>query len=209
MAGPPLLRVLPLMAALLLGLGSRAVAQRGTPLSGAETRGDWQFEVAAGYGRGINLIGSTNLATVRLAGVSSRAARAVATFRHDRWLEGELELLAELPVLVGLDPRHGYAAGLLLGGRYRLSPGQRSSVFLAGAAGIIQLALDNPDQPDGLSFNLQSDAGWQLVLTHDWLAILELGLHHISNAGLREANPGINDVRLTFGLGRRLRARIR
>lgn len=199
------LRVAALVLACSLAMSTGADAQPTNSTTAAQQRhaGSWSFELGSGYGRGVNLVGSTNLSPVRLGAVTPRLLWDVPqqTFSpHGR----RVALFAEIPVLFGLEPRRGYAAGLSVGFRYHFGEERRTGIYIAGAGGLLGLALENPDQPDGFSFLAHGDIGWRLPLGGGWMIIPEIGLHHISNGGLRHPNPGINDVRFSLNIGRRL-----
>lgn len=201
----PALRVAALVLAcsLLLYTGADA-RQTGSPDSAARaSAGTWSFELGSGYGWGVNLIGSTNLARVRLGAVMLRLLWHLP--REALGLHGgTFSVFAEIPILFGVEPRRGHAAGVAAGGRYHFGEERRAGFCIAGAGGLLHLALENPDQPDGSSFLAYGNLGWRLPLGAGWMVVPEVGLHHISNGGLRHPNPGINDVRVSLNVGRRL-----
>jgi len=186
--------------------GQDAGPERGDP-SDAEWDPRWTWEADVGFGYGVDISSeATFLGDVRFVGIAPRVGRPVGDrFLEGGWAEGGIRVLVEVPVWVSLEPQRGYAAGATLLGRYTLAAPAWMRPFAEIGAGPIYLDFDNDrSQADGFSFTLQTGLGVMVPLGSRWAVAPRIHLHHISNAGLRRPNPGINDVLVSFGVARRL-----
>jgi hypothetical protein len=166
----------------------------------------WEWEANLGYGYGVDISSkATFLGDVRFVGLAPRLGRQIGTRPFpDTWLEGRVWLLAETALWVSLEPQRGYAAGATAVARYTFVALDRLRPFVELGAGPIYLDFENDrSQADGFSFTLQAGPGATYPLGSRWALMTRAQLHHISNAGLRRPNPGINDVLITVGIVRR------
>ena len=171
----------------------------------AQSEGPWQWEADVGYGYGIDISShATFLGDVRFVGVAARLGRPVGDrFLEESWLEGRVQLMGEVPLWVSLEPERGFAAGATLVPRYTFGESAALRPFAEAGVGPIYLHFNNErSQADGVSFTLQVGGGVMYSVAPGWAVALRGQLHHISNAGLRSPNPGINDLLFTLGVVR-------
>ncbi len=93
-----------------------------------------------------------------------------------------------------------YAAGFNLLGRHYLDRGGRLKPFITLGAGMLISAQEIPDRVANLNFTPQAGVGFLFSDASRRLYSLEIRLHHISNGGRVEPNPGINSVAFQFGI---------
>jgi lipid A 3-O-deacylase len=169
--------------------------------------GDWHWGISSGYGRGVDLSSqATYLGDVRFVGLTPAVGREVMDgLFHDRWFRGRAALLLEGALLPGFRPTRGFGAGVSLNARYTAAMTGRWAPFLVIGAGPMYLDFNNENQADGLSFILQAGGGVEQRLTPSLSLVSQVRLHHMSNAGLRRPNPGINDVLFLVGFSHYLR----
>jgi hypothetical protein len=106
--------------------------------------------------------------------------------------------------LLNTDPRFGVAGNASLLGRYHLLPpalrGGRLVPYAELSLGIGGLDFDLDQQDDGFNFFLQGGVGAQWLLSRRTALGAGWRYHHISNAGTRRPNIGINSHLFLFGL---------
>lgn len=195
-----------LIVLVLPAQGQEVGPERGDSMD-AEGEPRWTWEADVGFGYGVDISSdATFLGDVRFVGIAPRVGRPFGNrILEGGWTEGQMRLLVEIPIWVSLEPQRGYAAGATLLGRYTLAAPGRARPFVEIGAGPIYLDFDNErSQADGFSFTLQGGLGVMVSLSPRWAVVPRFHLHHISNAGLRKPNPGINDVLITLGVARRL-----
>jgi hypothetical protein len=99
-------------------------------------------------------------------------------------------------------PRSGWAAGGSLLLHYNFLGNGRGIVpFVEGGGGASHLAFRLRDQSDGFTFPLQASIGCQvLTIPASGALTASVGYYHLSNAGLRYPNTGINAVMVRIGM---------
>lgn len=197
-----------LLFALLLAPGDASAQAHGVPADASAAAGwesPWVWELDFAYGRGVDISAEkTYVGDVRFFGLTPRVGRAVGeVFNEGTWHEGRVRLLVEVPFLVSMQPQPGYAVGSTLLARYTLVAPDRWRPFAELGAGPVYLGFNNhQNQADGLSFTLQGGVGVTYPVASGWAVVPRVHFHHISNAGLRSPNPGINDLLFTIGFAR-------
>ena len=83
--------------------------------------------------------------------------------------------------------------------RYNFLESGRVVSFIEAGAGILGTDLDLKGQSDGFNFSLQGGLGLHYFVLPHVAITAEARLHHISNAGLRVPNNGINDCLFLLG----------
>jgi hypothetical protein len=122
------------------------------------------------------------------------------------WLRGNWEFLA-----------NGFSAGVtngpgsyLAGGRalFRYNFVQPEASFVPfidlGGGGVLDDAFHDRVQHmigGGFEFSLLADAGLRYFVAKDWALIAMVDLQHISNAGTRSRNEGVNALGISLGAG--------
>ncbi len=121
-------------------------------------------------------------------------------------LAGNFEALGEVFGAGVFDGLSGVLAGSTLIFRYNfIQPRTRFVPYLQGGGGFVYTSFSGHESRDLVSlpveFNLQAGGGVRYRLDRHWSLLLEAGYRHISNAGLKNPNFGINSVGGDVGLG--------
>jgi opacity protein-like surface antigen len=171
---------------------------RGTLAGGGQAFGLW-----GGWGDGFG-IGSgrdTDLEEVEFSAFLPRWMLGLSRpIGQDRWYAGTGALAVEGVLLWQHEPRSGVASGLTLLAHYEFKRRGRLVPFAELGVGFLLVDFDLDRQDDGLNFTPQIGVGlhWfvskRAALTGAWR------FHHISNAGLRDPNHGVNDSLVSFGI---------
>lgn len=109
-----------------------------------------------------------------------------------RWYQGNLDVILEAEYFNERAPKSGYSAGGALLLRYNARHWRRLSPYLEIGFGMGHLDFDLRDQADGFVFYPQAGAGVNLALNRHLALNLGWRYHHMSNAGTRQPNNGIN-----------------
>jgi hypothetical protein len=164
--------------------------------------GKQEWSLAVGYGFGVGLGGSNNgnLKQIRFAAVVPRWGIGLTDpLAEGAWYRGNLDLLVEGAALFEYHPEHGFAGGATLMLRYNFLQSERVVPFIEAGAGLVGTDFDLRGQSDGFNFSLQGGLGFHAFLMPRLALTAEARLHHISNAGLRVPNDGINDCLFLVG----------
>jgi lipid A 3-O-deacylase len=116
-------------------------------------------------------------------------------------VRGSLEVIFEPTFLVTTNPETEVGGGASLLFRYNFVTGTRWVPFFEVGVGILDVDLNVPrDLNSQFNFTILGGPGINYFVT-DNLAILgQVGLHHISNAGRRSPNVGVNSVMGLLGV---------
>lgn len=164
--------------------------------------GKQEWSIVGGYGFGVGFQGSNdgNLKEIRYATVIPRWGVGLSDpLAETSWYKGNLDLLIEAPLLFEYHPEHGFAGGGTLMLRYNFLRLERVVPFVEAGAGIVGTDLDLKGQSDGFNFSLQPGLGFHFFILPRVAVTAEARFHHISNAGLRQPNSGINDCLFLLG----------
>ena len=164
--------------------------------------GKQEWTIAAGKGFGDGLWGSNNgnLKEIRYAAFKPHWAIGLTDpLGEGSWYKGNLDLLIEGASLFEYHPQHGFAGGATLLFRYNFLQIERIVPFVEIGAGLLGTDLDLNEQSDGFNFSIQGGLGFHYFLKPRWAVTAEWRLHHISNAGLRQPNSGINSSLFLLG----------
>lgn len=118
---------------------------------------------------------------------------------QDCFLAGNLEGLGQLLVGGQDRPEAAYFIGLNGGLRYHFRTRTRFDPFLSGSVGIAGTDVGEPDLGGKFQFNEQIGAGARIFLTNHHAITFEYAYWHVSNAGIREPNDGINAHMFSIG----------
>jgi len=195
-----------------VGLGALAfaapAASRAEPPAGPAApfaHGAQQVGLSVGGSIGFPLIGGDEheVDDTRMLGVFPRWAIGVTDpLARGAFYQGNVELGVEPLALFNFRPRFGWAAGgsLLLHYNF-LAMSERAIVpFVEGAAGIGHLAFDLDGESDGFIFPLHGSLGVHALAFPGGAISATIGWYHLSNAGLRSPNYGVNAVMFRIGL---------
>lgn len=180
----------------LLGAGPPAGAQTREP---AERLGEGVYHagVSAGWGQGFEVLNDQD--HVRMLAIVPHLGVGVGDRVGSDWYRGHFDLSLEPQLLANFDPDGGRAAGAALWLRYQLLGTERVVPFVGAGAGMLALDFDGRHQDDGFNFILQAGVGAH-VFTRGPLALtFDARWHHISNAGARSPNHGIDSALLLLG----------
>jgi len=195
-------------ASSLLARPSRADTPAPPPSAdGAQTYADFghgkqEIAIAGGYGFGVGIGGSNsgNQKETRYAALVPRWGIGLTDpLGEGTWYKGNLDLLVEGAFLFQYHPVNGFAGGGTLIFRYNFLQYERLIPFIEAGGGIVGTDLDLKGQSDGFNFSLQGGLGLHFFLSPRLALTAEARLHHISNAGLRQPNDGINDILFLAG----------
>ena len=170
------------------------------------TYGAQQIGLLAGGGFGIPMFDNRDDREnrTRMFGVFGRWGIGLSDpLARGAFYEGNVELDVEPMVLLNYQPRDGWAAGgsLLLHYNFLAAgSGLRLVPFIEGGAGASDLAFRLRDQSDGFTFPLQASIGIHRFVTVHSAITASVGYYHLSNAGLRYPNTGINAVMVRIGM---------
>jgi lipid A 3-O-deacylase len=112
-----------------------------------------------------------------------------------------LELFGEATLLVYYEPTADITGGLAgIGGRYHFRGAGRVLPFVSGGAGFVWTSLDVVEIDRVFNGQLFYGAGIRLRGERNQGAIIELRNHHMSNAGTKGANLGLNAFAVVVGV---------
>jgi hypothetical protein len=112
-----------------------------------------------------------------------------------------LELFGEATFLVYYEPTAEITGGLAgIGGRYHFRGASRVLPYVSAGAGFVWTTLDVVEIDRVFNGQLFYGAGVRLRGERNPGAIIELRNHHISNAGTRGANLGLNAFAVVVGV---------
>lgn len=185
---------------MLIGALLAACVARADP--GAEEgifrQGALHSGASAGWGHGFELFNEQD--DVRMLATFPHVGVGLSDPLGRSWYRGNFDLALEPQLFVNLDPSGGRAGGAALYLRYHLLATERFVPFVGAGSGMLGLDFDGRHQDDGFNFILQAGAGGYVFLTDRTAFSLDARWHHISNAGLRDPNHGIDSALLLTGV---------
>lgn len=121
--------------------------------------------------------------------------------RWGRFKDDRQEFLWEVPIAYFSKPETAYAAGLTLMYRYHFSSNRRFAPFVEAGSGFVFTNLDDkiPELNGGFQFSPQAGIGLRSALSPSSDLILSARWFHLSNAGTRKPNVGLNNYLITVG----------
>jgi len=188
------------LAALLL-----PVESRGDPPAGSAapfSRGAQQVALLAGGGFGLQMFGNDDSShnQPRIFGVFGRWGIGLSDpLARGAFYTGNVELDVEPMVLLNYQPRSGWAAGGSLLLHYNFLDAGAIVPFIEGGGGASHLAFRLGSQSDGFTFPLQASLGFHALAFARGAVTASVGYYHLSNAGIRIPNSGINTVMIRLG----------
>jgi hypothetical protein len=152
-------------------------------------------DVSVAYGRRVPLDRFDDLTNVELFQVIPRWGRM-----HN----STMEFLWEVPLMYANEPEKAYGAGLTLMMRQYLSSSRGFNPFVEIGAGVMLTNLDDKiDELGGhFQFSPQAGVGFRSPLSKRGDLVAALRWFHLSNAGMRRPNTGLNNYLLTLGYAR-------
>lgn len=160
-------------------------------VGGGFRKGARQAGLALGPGIGTRALGSKRRHDLALTAVQfSRVFSDV--IGEGRWYRGNAELVYELFGGTQHEPNDRTVVGLVPMLRYSFTPGGRWVPFVNGGVGFAYTTISNPDINGGLQFNIQVGAGLHYFHRRDNALTVQYRWFHLSNAGIRRPNSGVN-----------------
>ena len=188
------------LAALLSPIGSRGELSAGpaAPFS----YGASQVALLVGGGFGLPMFANHDSTDdqPRIFGVFGRWGIGLSDpLARGAFYEGNVELDIEPMALWNYQPRSGWAAGGSLLLHYNFLGAGSIVPFIEGGGGGSHLAFRLHSQSDGFTFPLQASLGFHALVSPRGAVTASLGYYHLSNAGMRFPNYGINTVMIRIG----------
>ena len=133
--------------------------------------------------------------------LGGRAGRVLSVPRGPGILKGHLEISGEfLPVFLVDDGKTTAGFSITLLARHFLMVGSRWRPFFTLGAGPLFTTEPIPDGISSVNFTPQLGVGVAFFQSRRYVFYSEYRIHHISNAGTGDKNPGINSSYLQFGM---------
>lgn len=126
--------------------------------------------------------------------VWQKRAWSLDMLTHPQFNLTRLRPVDDMPVL-----KNGYEFGLNCGLVFRYSPLQKLGVYAGVSAGPHYVSATPIRQARGFIFSDNAFGGMNLKSAKNTWIDLRIGFRHISNAGLREPNGGVNNLMLSGG----------
>lgn len=121
------------------------------------------------------------------------------------WARGRIEWNPELFIVILSNP---YVRPMLgmdpIQFRYQLEPIGRWSPYVLGTAGILYANVHRQETNSDLNFNIGIGVGTRYAVTDKTWLLLEYRHVHISNAGIKNQNSGIDSDNFLAGISRKL-----
>jgi Lipid A 3-O-deacylase (PagL). len=155
-------------------------------------RGLRERDFSVGYGKKIQISRFKERTKVTMYQLLPRWGR----FKDDRQ-----EFIWELPITYFSKPETAYAAGLSLMYRYHFSSNRRFAPFVEAGSGFVFTNLDDKidELTGGFQFSPQAGIGIRSALSPSSDLIVSARWFHLSNAGTRTPNVGLNNYMITAG----------
>ena len=175
--------------------GSELEAERIPPFA----KGSREVAVTVGAGPSATILGSESghdlALTVVRCGLTLSETLASDTYREGHW-----ELLGELFGGAQFSPRVRYVTGLLPAFRYNLTEWEPLVPFIDVGAGVTLTDIYGPDLSGMFQFNEQVGVGAHYLFWEHAAVTFQYRFMHISNAGIRTPNNGVNGNIFSIGL---------
>jgi hypothetical protein len=174
--------------------------------------GVWQNGVGEGFRPCAQSITLSAGATYGLAAFGTTQVHDLAltsvTYGHmlgniwcqNNWLRGNWEFRLELFTGAQFSPSTEWIVGLTPHLRYNFATGTRWVPFIDAGAGVTGTGIGDPDLSTTFEFNLQGGVGMQWFIANNVSINLEARYLHMSNAGIKEPNFGLNGITGMLGI---------
>ena len=154
---------------------------------------------SAGATYGVAAFGSLQKHDLALASVTYGHMLG-CTWAENTCFRGNWEFRLELFAGAQFSPSTEWIVGLTPHLRYNFATGTRWVPFVDGGAGVTGTGIGEPDLRTTFEFNLQGGVGVQWFIANNVSINLEARYLHISNAGIKEPNLGLNGVTGLIGI---------
>lgn len=121
--------------------------------------------------------------------------------RWGRFRDDRQEFLWEFPITYVSKPESAYAAGVTLMYRYHFSSNRHFAPFVEAGSGFVFTNLDNKirELNGGFQFSPQAGIGFRSAISPSSDLVFSARWFHLSNAGTRKPNIGLNNYLITAG----------
>ena len=116
------------------------------------------------------------------------------------WFGGNLEGLGKVTAAVQDRPHNAYLFALNGGLRYHFRTGTPVVPYVGGAVGFGITDIADADASGKFQFNQQMGGGVRYFFDAATAVVLDYSYWHVSNAGIKEPNDGVNCHNFTIGL---------
>ena len=186
-----------LLALVLALVGAAAVPAHAEAGTGER----WTLGLAGGWGLALPLPDPDDDTTdSRLVSIAPRWAVPLRTYTDGSAADGRLDLAVEGTLLLQHGPHDGWAAGGKLLLRYDFEGRGRFRPYLEAGLGALHLDFGFRKQTDDFNFSIVGGTGLRWPLSRRLGLDTGLRFHHISNAGIRRPNVGLNTLIFAVGL---------
>lgn len=157
------------------------------------------FGVSAGAVRGFAAFGGREVHDLAL--VSFSYGNFFGELRgRGHWYQGNTELRLEIFTGAQFSPDSQWLVGFAPHLRYDFATGTRWIPFIDAGAGVTGTGIGSPDLSGTFEFNLQAGFGIQWFVRNNVALGLDAHYLHLSCAGLRRPNLGLNGVAGMLGI---------
>ncbi|HEX7861019.1 MAG TPA: acyloxyacyl hydrolase [Verrucomicrobiae bacterium] len=118
----------------------------------------------------------------------------------DHWFGGNIEGLGKIIAAAQERPHSAYLFALNGGLRYHFRTGTRIVPYLGGNIGIGITDISDDDASGKFQFNQQAGVGLRYFFDPQTALVVDYAYWHVSNAGIREPNDGVNCHNFTVGI---------
>jgi hypothetical protein len=133
------------------------------------------------------------VADTRFYVLGVRIGHVVSGSRGPGFLRGNLDVSGEfLPVFLVDQGTTSYGASATFLARHFLSPGSRWRPYGVLGIGVLGTADEVPEGQTRLNFTPQIGFGISYANSERFVFYFDYRIHHISNGGRKQPNPGIN-----------------
>lgn len=162
--------------------------------------GTWHLGVKTGYTKSHKIFAG-RAPDVQFAPLFFQIGYTLTDVHGPFPVRGSLEVIFEPTFLITAEPKKTFGEGASLLFRYNFVTGTRWVPFFEAGVGILHWNLRLPrDLNSQFNFTILGGPGVHYFVT-DKLAITgQVGLHHISNAGRKSPNVGINSSMYLLGV---------
>ncbi|MFQ5658439.1 MAG: acyloxyacyl hydrolase [Candidatus Methylomirabilales bacterium] len=163
--------------------------------------GKQEIALAAGYAFDISGGTESEIEDIQYAFLAPRWGIGITDpLGGNAWYRGNVELLGEGQFFFETEPTGGFAGGIAVLFRYNFLPDGKFIPFVEAGAGILGLDFDVAGQRDGFNFSPQGGLGFHYFVSERTALTGEWRFLHISNAGTRDPNDGINSSLFLLGV---------
>ena len=154
-------------------------------------KGSRELAITIGGGPGMAILGSTSPHDLSIAAI--RYGRTISdVYADDTYREGHWDFAAELFGGAQFSPQVRYVTGVLPMFRYNFTRWEPLVPFFDAGAGVTLTDIEGPDLSGIFQFHEQVGVGAHYLFAERTAITVQYRFMHISNAGIRLPNLGVN-----------------